>query len=47
MADVIVKNVDDMKKIKASFVLKSKGRTLSDAVRDLINNYAEEYDKKK
>lgn len=47
MADIIVKNVDDMQKLKASFILKSKGRSLSDAVREMIDKYAREYDQKK
>lgn len=47
MADIIVKNVDNTQKLKASFILKSKGKNLSDAVRDMINKYAREYDQKK
>lgn len=47
MADIIVKNVDNTQKLKASFMLKSKGKNLSDAVRDMIDKYAREYDQKK
>lgn len=47
MADIIVKNVDETKKLKATFVLKTKGRTLSDAVREMLDKYANEYDAKK
>ena len=47
MADIIVKNVDNTQKLKASFILKSKGKNLSDAVREMIDKYAREYDQKK
>ena len=47
MADIIVKNVDNTQKLKASFILKSKGKNLSDAVREMIDKDAREYDQKK
>lgn len=47
MADIIVKNVDNTQKLKAIFILKSKGKNLSDAVREMIDKYAREYDQKK
>lgn len=36
--------VDKDKKLKASFVLKSKGKDLSTAVRELVDELAKEYD---
>lgn len=36
--------VDKDKKLKASFVLKSKGKDLSTAVREMLDKYAQEYD---
>ena len=44
--DVNIKNVDAEKKLKASFVLKCKGKDLSMAVREMIDKLSEEYDKK-
>ena len=44
--DRITAEVDKEKKIKASFVLKCKGKNLTDAVRETVNKLAEEYDKK-
>lgn len=37
--------VERDKKIKAGFVLKCKGKNLTEAVREMIDKYAEEYDK--
>ena len=39
--------VDKDKKLKASFVLKTKGKDLSTAVREMLDEYAKEYDKMK
>jgi len=36
--------VDKDKKLKASFVLKTKGKDLSTAVREMLDKYAKEYD---
>lgn len=41
---VKVENVDTEKKAKAMFVLKCKGKKLSQAVREMIDSLAEEYD---
>ena len=45
MADINIKNVDKDVKLKASFVLKTKGKDLSTAVREMLDEYAKEYDK--
>lgn len=45
MTNVNVKNVDKDVKLKASFVLKTKGKDLSTAVREMLDKYAKEYDK--
>ena len=37
--------VDKDVKLKASFVLKTKGKDLSTAVREMLDKYAKEYDK--
>lgn len=42
---VKVENVDVMKKAKAMFILKCQGKDLSKAVREMIDDLAEEYDK--
>ena len=39
--------VDKDVKLKASFVLKTKGKDLSTAVREMLDKYAKEYEKKK
>lgn len=44
MADIIAKNIDDTKKVKAMFVLKCKGKDLSKAVREMTEQLAKEYD---
>ena len=44
MANINVRNVDQSTKLKASFVLKSKGKDLSTAVREMLDKYAKEYD---
>ena len=47
MQDLNIKNVDKNKYLKASFVLKTKGKNLSEAVKEMIENLANEYDNKK
>lgn len=42
-----VRNVDKEQKRKAVFVLSTKGKTLSDAVREMVKQYADEFDQKK
>ena len=37
--------VDKDVKLKASYVLKTKGKDLSTAVREMLDKYAKEYDK--
>lgn len=44
MANINVRNVDQSTKLKASFVLKAKGKDLSTAVRETLEKYAKEYD---
>lgn len=46
MEDSINVRVDKEKKVKAIFVLKTKGKTLSQAVREMTEKLAEEFDKK-
>jgi hypothetical protein len=41
-----VRNVNNEAKAKAMFILKCKGKTLSQEIRDMIDRYAEEFDKK-
>lgn len=43
--DMNIKDVNKEQKIKASFVLSCKGKNLSEAVREMIEKYAKEYDK--
>lgn len=45
MADIIVKNINEEQKRKAVFILNSKGKTLSDAVREMVEKYSKEYEK--
>ena len=47
MADIITKNVDKAQKRKAVFIFSTKGKTLSDAVREMVKQYADEFDQKK
>ena len=42
--DMNIKNIDPEKKLKASFILKTKGKDLCFAVREMIEKYAKEYD---
>lgn len=42
-----VRNVDKEQKRKAIFILSTKGKTLSDAVREMVKQYADEFDQKK
>ena len=44
LSDMNIKRVDTEKKNKASFVLKTKGKDLSTAVREMLYKYAKEYD---
>lgn len=46
MGEINVKNISTEKKNKAIFILKSQGKTLSQAVREMTEKLAEEYDKK-
>lgn len=45
MQDLNIKNIDKNKYLKASFVLKTKGINFSDAVREMIDKLAKQYDK--
>ena len=45
MANVNVRNVDTESKRKAVFYLSTKGKDLSTAVREMLDKYAEEFDK--
>ena len=47
MEENINVRVDKEKKVKAIFILKTKGKTLSQAVREMTDKLAEEFDKKK
>ena len=38
--------IDEETKRKASFVLKCKGKNISEAVRELLDEYAKEFDNK-
>ena len=44
MNDRIGVIIDRDTKLKASFVLKTKGKDLSTAVREMLDKYAKEYD---
>lgn len=44
--NVNAKNVDETKCLKASFVLKTKGKDLSKAIREMIDQLAKEYDER-
>lgn len=46
MEENINVRVDKEKKVKAIFILKTKGKTLSQAVREMTDKLAEEFDKK-
>lgn len=46
MEDIHVTNVNGEEKRKAMFVLKAKGTDLSTAIKKLVKQYAEEFDKK-
>lgn len=41
---ILVNNVDSEAKRKAMFVLRSRGKDLSTAVREMCNNLAKEFD---
>ena len=45
-SDILIKNVNTEIKRKAMFVLKSKGKTLTQAVRDMCDKLASEFDEK-
>lgn len=47
MEDNLVVRVDKEKKLKAIFVLKAQGKNLSQAVREMLDKFADEFDKKK
>lgn len=47
MSDILIKNVNKEIKIKASFVLKTKGSNLTQAVKDMLEEQAKEFDKLK
>lgn len=38
--------IDGDTKRKAAFILKCKGKNVSEAVREMLENYAKEFDKK-
>lgn len=44
--NIMVRNVETNKKAKAMFVLQSKGKNLSDAVREMVDKLAKEFDEK-
>ena len=44
MENITVSNIDSDKKRKCLFVLKTKGKTLSEAVREMIEKHAKEFD---
>lgn len=46
MEDIVVKNVDAEDKRKAMFVLKTDGKNLSEAVREMLKKYAKEFEKR-
>lgn len=46
MADMNIKDVDEVKKRKAIFYLNSKGSDLSTEVRKMLDKFAKEFDKK-
>lgn len=41
---IMVRNVETDKKAKASFILQTKGKNLSDAVREMVDKLAKEFD---
>lgn len=45
MSDISVKNVNDEIKLKASFVLKCKGKSLTQAIKEFLEEQAKEFDK--
>ena len=47
MADVYIKNLDKEKKDKAMYVLNCRGKDLTKAVRELVDELAKEFDKMK
>ena len=46
MENINVTNVNSEEKRKAMFMLKSKGTDLSTAIKKLVKQYADEFDKK-
>ena len=44
MSNILIKNLDETKKNKASFVLRAKGKDLTKAVRELVDELAKEFD---
>ena len=47
MGDILIKNIDKETKLKASFVLKSKGKSLTQGIKEYLNEQAEEFNKMK
>lgn len=45
MASITIANVDEEKKRKTVFILSTKGKDLSQAVREMLDKYADEFDK--
>lgn len=45
--DIKIRNVDAETKFKAVYVLKTKGKTISDAVREMLADYASQFPKGK
>lgn len=45
MGDINVKNIDNETKLKASFVLKCKGKSLTQGIKEYLKKQAEEFDK--
>lgn len=42
--NIMVRNVETDKKAKAMFILQAKGKNLSDAVREMVDKLAKEFD---
>ena len=45
MTEIKATSIDEIKKSKAVFVLKTKGKNLSEAVREMVDKLADEFDK--
>lgn len=44
--NINIKNVDKDEYLRASFVLRANGKTLSQAVRDMLKELSKDFDKK-